>query len=77
MEIKILGTGCPKCKSLEKVTRDMILETGVDASVSKVDDIMDIMTYGVASTPALVIDGKVVLYGRIPSANEMKKILTH
>ncbi len=77
MEIKILGTGCPKCKSLEKVTRDMILETGVDASVSKVDDIMDIMTYGVAATPALVIDGKVVLYGRIPSANEMKKILTH
>lgn len=55
----------------------MILETGVDASVSKVDDIMDIMTYGVAATPALVIDGKVVLYGRIPSANEMKKILTH
>ncbi|MBN1651433.1 MAG: TM0996/MTH895 family glutaredoxin-like protein [Bacteroidales bacterium] len=76
MEIKILGTGCAKCKSLEKITRDMIIETGVDASVSKVDDIMDIMTYGVAATPALVIDGKVVLYGRIPSSNEMKKILT-
>lgn len=76
MEIKILGTGCAKCKSLEKITRDMIIETGVDASVSKVDDIMDIMTYGVAATPALVIDGKVVVYGRIPSSNEMKKILT-
>lgn len=77
MDIKILGTGCAKCKSLEKITREMILETGVNASVTKVEDIMDIMTYGIAVTPALVIDGKVVLSGRIPSTNELKKILTH
>lgn len=77
MDIKILGTGCAKCKSLEKITREMIVETGVDATVTKVEDIMDIMTYGIAVTPALVIDGKVILSGRIPSANELKNILTH
>jgi len=75
MEIKILGTGCPKCKSLEKLTRDTVAEIGLEANISKVDDIMDIMNYGVVSTPALVIDGKVVLNGRLPSSKEIKEIL--
>ena len=75
MEIKILGTGCAKCKTLEKITRETVAAIGLDATISKVEDIMDIMTYGVVSTPALVIDSKVVLYGRIPSKDEMKKIL--
>lgn len=76
MEIKILGTGCPKCKSLERLTREAVAETGIEADISKVEDIMDIMKYGVVSTPALVIDGKVVLYGRLPSSSEIKTFLT-
>jgi len=77
MEIKILGTGCPKCKALEKVTREVVAETGIEAVVSKVDDIVDIMNYGVISTPALVVDKKVVIKGRVPSAREIKNILTN
>lgn len=76
MDIKILGTGCAKCKSLEQATRDVIQNLGLDAQVSKVEDIMDIMGYGVATTPALVVDGKVVVKGRVPSKDEISKILT-
>lgn len=76
MEIKILGTGCPKCKALEKVTRDVIAENDIDANVTKVEDIMDIMKYGVMTTPALVVDGKVVLKGHVPSKEEVKELLT-
>lgn len=75
MEIKVLGTGCPKCKALEKTTREVVAASGIDATVSKVEDIMDIMSYGVASTPALVVDGKVVVKGRVPSVNEIKNLL--
>ena len=76
MEIKILGTGCPKCKALEKVTIETVAEAGIDANVSKVEDIMDIMSYGVMLTPALVVDEKVIIKGRVPSAKEIKQILT-
>ena len=76
MEIKILGTGCPKCKALEKVTRDVVAENGIEANVSKVEDIMDIMKYGVMTTPALVVDGKVVMKGHVPSKEEVKQLLT-
>ncbi|HEY9115243.1 MAG TPA: thioredoxin family protein [Bacteroidales bacterium] len=76
MEIKILGTGCPKCKSLEKLTQEAVSELGIDASVIKEEDIMKIMGYGIMSTPGLVIDGKVVLSGRLPSSSELKSILT-
>ncbi len=75
MEIKVLGTGCPKCKTLEKMTREMVEENGLDATVTKVEDIVAIMNYGVITTPALVVDGKVVLKGRVPSADELKKLL--
>lgn len=75
MEIKVLGTGCAKCKSLEEVTRKAVEEKGVDASVEKVEDIMQIMTFGVMTTPALVIDGKVVIKGRVPSLDEIKELL--
>jgi small redox-active disulfide protein 2 len=51
MEIKILGTGCPKCKVLEKTTRDAVAELGIDADISKVEDIVKIMTYGILHTP--------------------------
>lgn len=76
MEIKVLGTGCPKCKTLEKNTRDAVTGLGLDATISKVEDIVDIMSYGIMSTPALVIDGKVVVKGRVPSTDEIKDFLS-
>jgi small redox-active disulfide protein 2 len=76
MDIKILGTGCPKCKTLEKVTREVIEETGISADIGKVEDIMEIMNYGVVSTPGLVVDGKVKVSGRVPSRDEIKKFLS-
>ncbi|MCE5320285.1 MAG: thioredoxin family protein [Bacteroidales bacterium] len=76
MEIKILGTGCPKCKALEKLTREVVEKNGFDASISKVEDIMDIMKYNVMSTPALVVNEKVEIKGRIPSAEEIKQVLS-
>jgi len=76
MDVKILGTGCPKCKTLEKVTREVIEENGIPAVVGKVEDIMEIMNYGVVSTPGLVVDGKVKVSGRLPSKEEIKKFLT-
>ncbi|HNX84716.1 MAG: thioredoxin family protein [Bacteroidales bacterium] len=76
MEIKILGPGCPKCKTLEKLTREVVEKSGIDANVTKVDDIVAIMNYGVMTTPALVIDEKVVVKGRVPSAEEILKLIT-
>jgi small redox-active disulfide protein 2 len=76
MEIKILGPGCAKCKTLEKLTRDVASNYGIDATITKVEDIMEIMKYNIMTTPALVIDGKVVTKGRIPSAEEIKQLLT-
>ncbi|MBE0646866.1 MAG: TM0996/MTH895 family glutaredoxin-like protein [Bacteroidales bacterium] len=76
MEIKILGPGCQNCQTLYKVTRDVVEQNGIDATITKVEDIMEIMTYGIMSTPALVVDGKVVIKGRLPSQEEIKKILT-
>jgi small redox-active disulfide protein 2 len=76
MEIKVLGTGCPKCKSLEKMAQEAVEEMEIKATITKVDDIMKIMAYGILSTPGLVVDEKVVLSGRLPSKNEIKKLLT-
>ncbi len=76
MEIKILGTGCPKCKTLEKLTRDVVEQNGIEATVTKVEDIVEIMKYGVMTTPALVVNGKVEIKGRVPSSDEIKQILT-
>lgn len=76
MEIKVLGTGCPKCKSLERITREVVAQNGIDATITKVEDIMEIMKHGVMSTPALVVDGNVEVKGRVPSAEEIKQILS-
>jgi small redox-active disulfide protein 2 len=76
MEIKVLGTGCAKCKSLEKVTRQAVEELNLDASVIKVEDIQKIMEYAVMRTPALVINEKVVLSGQVPKVAEIKELLT-
>ncbi len=75
MDIKVLGTGCAKCKALEKVTREAIAQSGINATVTKVEDIMEIMKFNVMVTPALVVDGKVVLKGKVPSAREVAEIL--
>lgn len=75
MEIKILGPGCPKCKMLEKVTREAVAETGIDATIDKVEDIVKIMEYRVMHTPGLVINGKVVLSGHVPNVKQVREIL--
>ena len=75
MEIKILGTGCAKCKTLEKLTREVVAQNGIDASITKVEDITEIMKYGIMATPALVVNEKVEIKGRVPSADEIKQVL--
>ncbi len=75
MEIKVLGTGCARCKSLEEVTRNAVKELNIDATVEKVEDIQKIMEYAVMRTPALVIDEKVVLSGQVPKINQLKDLL--
>jgi len=77
MEIKVLGTGCAKCKSLEKITRKAVDELNLDATVSKVEDIQKIMEYSVMRTPALVIDETVVLSGQLPKVAELKELITN
>jgi small redox-active disulfide protein 2 len=73
--IKILGTGCSNCKNLEKAALNAVEELKIDASVEKVEDIQKIMMYGILRTPALVINEKVALYGRVPGITELKEII--
>ena len=75
MDIKVLGTGCANCKNLEKSTINALAEMNIAANVEKVEDIVEIMKYGIMRTPGLVIDGKVVLSGRVPSMKEIKEII--
>ena len=75
MKLEILGTGCPKCKKLAELAQETATELGLSFEIVKVDQINDIMNYGVMITPALAIDGKVVVAGRIPSKEEIKKWL--
>jgi small redox-active disulfide protein 2 len=72
MEIKILGPGCPKCKQTEDLVKAVVAETGVDAKVEKVSDLMKIAGYGVFGTPAVVVDGEVKSVGKIPTKEEIK-----
>jgi len=76
MNIKILGPGCPRCRTLEREVIDSLVELDIAADVSKVDDILKIMEYGIMHTPALVIDEKVVMSGRVPAVSELKEIIT-
>ena len=73
--IKILGTGCPNCVTAEKVVAEVVNELNIEAQIIKVTEILDIMMYDVMSTPAIVIDEKVVIKGRVPNKNEMKALL--
>lgn len=75
MEIIILGTGCPKCKTLEKLAREAVSEAGINAEIRKEEDIVNIMNYGIMMTPGLVVNGRVIMSGRLPSPKEIKEIL--
>ena len=72
MKIEILGTGCAKCHKLEELVRETAEAEGIHADISKVEDIKKIMGYGVMTTPALVVDGKVKVTGKIPTADQIK-----
>ncbi len=75
MIIKVLGTGCPKCKMLESNVRTALQETGTSAEVVKVDKLHEIMEYDVMMTPALVIDDQVQSAGRVATVDEIKKMI--
>ncbi|MTI81066.1 MAG: thioredoxin family protein [Firmicutes bacterium] len=76
MEIKVLGPGCKKCQSLDKLVREATSELNIQANIEKVEDIPAIVQYGVMTTPGLVVDGKVKFSGRVPSKDKIKKILS-
>lgn len=75
MVIKVLGSGCANCKKLEENTKKAVAELGIDATIEKVEDFKKILAYGVMKTPALVVDEKVKVMGRVPSSDEIKKYL--
>jgi small redox-active disulfide protein 2 len=75
IEIKILGSGCARCESLEKMTRKAVQELKIEASVEKVGDIQEILKYSVMRTPALVINEKVMFSGELPGMTELKSLL--
>ena len=75
MDIKVLGPGCNNCVRLEKHTREALADLGTTASIEKVTDYGEIMGYGVMATPGLVVDGQVVVSGRVPSAKAIAQLL--
>jgi len=75
MNIKVLGSGCVNCKKLEENTKIAVAELGIDATIEKVEDFKKILSYGVMKTPALVVDEKVKIMGRVASPEEIKKYL--
>lgn len=75
MEIKILGIGCKNCVNLAKNTEEALKELGMEATITKVTDMKDIAKYGIMSTPGLVIDEKVVSYGKVASTEEITELL--
>jgi len=76
MEIKVLGPGCKKCKTLYQEVSEIVEEERINANIEKVEDIMEIMKYGVLGTPGLVVDEKLVSSGRVPSRDEILKLIT-
>ena len=72
MEIKVLGPGCAKCSKTEKLVREVIEESGVDAGVEKVTDMMQIASYGVFGTPSVIVDGEVKCTGKVPKKKDIE-----
>ncbi len=78
MKISILGPGCHNCVTLERLTREAVAELSLTADIEKVTDYAEIAAFGIMSTPGLVVDGEVVMSGRVPSGSEVKELLaTH
>jgi small redox-active disulfide protein 2 len=75
MNIKILGSGCPKCKKLEALVRATVEKLGIDAEITHIYDMDEILSYNVMMTPALVIDGVVKLSGKLPGVDQLEKLL--
>ena len=75
MKVKVLGPGCAKCKTTYSIVEKVIKERGLDVELTKVDDIMEMMSYNIITTPAVVVDGEVKIKGRVPSEREIKEIL--
>ena len=75
MEIKVLGTGCAKCKKLEEMVREAVGELGVDADIIKITDLNEILEYDIMMTPGLVVDGEIVCSGRLPKKDEIRSWL--
>ncbi len=73
--IKILGTGCAKCKQTEAVIRETLSDMGLEANIEKVEDIQKIMEYDIMATPAVVLDGVVKMAGKVPSKEEVRTML--
>lgn len=75
MEIKVLGPGCPKCNQTADLVKEAVAEAGIDATIEKVTDVMEIAGYGVFGTPAVVVDGEVKSVGKIPKKEDIKSWL--
>lgn len=77
MKLEVLGSGCSNCKKLMAITEEVVAELGInDAELVKIEDFPTIMSYGVMSTPALAIDGRVVVSGKVPSKAEVASLIT-
>ena len=74
--VQVLGPGCPNCEKLKQNAEDAVQQSGVEATVEKISDINEITSFGVMMTPALVVDGDVKIVGRVPSADEIKELLS-
>ncbi len=75
MQIQVIGPGCSRCKTLAQLTEQAVKELGVSAEINKITDLKQIMALGVMMTPALAVDGKLKMAGRVPSLEEIKKLL--
>lgn len=75
MEVKVLGPGCAKCKTTFQVIEKVIKENNLDVKLTKVDDIMEMMSYNIMTTPAVVVDGEVKMKGQVPSESDVRRLL--
>jgi small redox-active disulfide protein 2 len=74
-KVQVLGTGCPKCKKLFEAVQQVVKESGIDAEVTKVEDINEILKFNVMMTPALAVDGELKVTGRVPRPDELRKMI--
>ena len=75
MDIKILGPGCKNCVTLDRITREVVQQMGIQATIEKIEDYGQIASYGVMTTPALVVDGKVLIAGHVPTPTHLRELL--